>query len=225
MQLLAPDVLEEGCALPVAIMTSAFALGFLLWLFGWRGHRFWIVLATTIAAGMVGLSSGPDWGTQRVVAGLLLAVAAGALALALVRVVAFVAGGLAVWMLAGVATPHWNEPVIFFLGGGLLGLLLFRVWTMVLTSLAGTLVMAYSGLCLAEHLGKVDIISLAEKQKFLLNCACGGTALAGLLLQYYLDRRRSRKKPKPAKPKAAPPPKEEPATWWQWGHEVLRRAG
>ena len=29
----------------------------LLWLFGWRGHRFWIVLATTVSAGIVGLAT------------------------------------------------------------------------------------------------------------------------------------------------------------------------
>ena len=34
-------------------------LGLALWLTGWRLHRFWIVLATTLVAGITGLASGP----------------------------------------------------------------------------------------------------------------------------------------------------------------------
>jgi len=65
-------------------------------------------------------------GVQPLLAGLLLAVAAGLLALALVRVIAFAAGGIAaVYGVRLLPPAPWQEPLICFLGGGLLGLLLF----------------------------------------------------------------------------------------------------
>src|SRR5262249_12085001 len=96
MQLVVPEILDEARGFSVAVSVTALVMGLSLWLIGWRSHRFWIVLGTTIGAGVWGLSSGPIYGTPGLVAGLLLALAAGALALALVRVVAFAAGGLAI---------------------------------------------------------------------------------------------------------------------------------
>ena len=83
MALLAPDILEEARGLSVAVSVSGLVLGLLLWLLGWRGHRFWIVLAATVSAGVAGLSMGPSYGASPELAGLLLAIAAGVLALAL----------------------------------------------------------------------------------------------------------------------------------------------
>ena len=190
MQLLAPDILEDAKGLSVGITATVFALGLLVWLLGWRGHRFWIVLVATVGAGIYGLNSGPAFGSRPVVAGLLLAVASGVLALAMVRVVAFVAGGLAGWILVHALMPTWHEPLVCFVAGGLVGVLLFRVWTMALTSAAGTVLMAYSGLCLAQSLGNVDAVGMAEKQATLLNCGCGGVVLLGMLVQYYFSRSR-----------------------------------
>src|SRR5262245_66462146 len=98
MHLLAPDVLAEARGLSVAVSATGLAVGVMLWLLGWWGHRFWIVLAATLGAGILGLCSGPAYGAQPLVAGLLSAVAAGALALALVRVVAWLAGVRAGWV-------------------------------------------------------------------------------------------------------------------------------
>src|SRR5947209_6500502 len=89
MQLLAPDILEDARGISVGVSVTVLAIGLLIWLFGWRGHRFWIVLATTVAAGLLGLHAAPMYKSQPIVAGLLLAVAAGAMALALIRLVAF----------------------------------------------------------------------------------------------------------------------------------------
>src|SRR5205085_3044818 len=98
-----------------------------------------------LMAGIFGLLSPPAGRLPPLVLGLLLAVAAGVLALALVRVVAFAAGGAAAWLAVHTfAPPAWDEPLVCFIVGGLAGLLLFRVWTMVLTSFAGTLLMSYS---------------------------------------------------------------------------------
>jgi MFS family permease len=193
MSLLAPDILEEARGLSVALSSGGLFLGLLVWLFGWRGHRFWIVLATTVSAGLLGLTTGPEYGTTPVIAGVLLAVAAGVLALALVRVVAFVAGGVAGFLLMRELLPAWNEPLVSFLVGGLVGLMLFRLWTMVLTSLAGTMLMAYSGLSLADHFGKLNAVAVAEQQAMLVNWVCCALVLMGVVVQFVLDRKLGRK--------------------------------
>lgn len=227
MYVVSPDILSDASGFSPAVSCPAFALGLLLWLLGWRGHRFWIVLAATIAAGLVGLYSGPAHTTQRVLAGVLLAVAVGAMALALVRLVAFAAGGLATAFAVHALLPQWQQPLLPFLAGGLCGLLLFRVWTMVLTSATGTLLMAYSGLCLANAFAKVDVVALAEKRATAISSACGGIALFGLVAQLVLDRRRGRRRPPPKKA-SPPPPPPQPApqrSWWSRAEWLYRRAG
>lgn len=197
MQLIAPDILAETRGLSVAACITGLLIGLVLWLAGWWGHRFWIVLAATLAAGIYGLCTGPELGMQRLVAGLLLAVAAGALALSLVRVLAFAASGLAAWLVVRQLAPGWDDlqgQIICLLSGGLAGLLLFRFWMMALTSLTGTLLMAYAGLCLGDQLGKLDAVAWSEQNTLLLNGGCGAVALLGFLLQLYLDRRRRRRR-------------------------------
>src|SRR5438270_12033227 len=108
MQLLAPDVLSEARGLSLGISALGVVVGFLLWLTGWRGHRFWIVLGSTVSAGIYGLWSAPVSQVQPLVAALLMAVAAGLLALSLVRLVAFAAGGIATWLVVhAVAAAVW----------------------------------------------------------------------------------------------------------------------
>jgi hypothetical protein len=193
MQLLAPDIIAELRGLSIPICALGVFLGLALWLTGWWGHRFWIVLILTVTAGVFGLLSVPANRMQPLVAGLLLALAAGALALALVRMVAFGAGGFAAWIAVhSLAPPAWDEPFLTFLAGGLAALLLYRIWIMALTSFAGTVLMAYFGLCLAGQLGKLDPITLTDGRALLWNIACGGTTLIGLVTQFILDRRRIR---------------------------------
>src|SRR2546429_98558 len=121
MHLFAPDLLEEARGLSVPVCALGIAVGLLLWLLGWFGHRFWIVLGTTLLAGVAGLYSGRLYGLQPMVTGILLAISAGLLALALVRFLAFAAGGAAACLVAHAVAPAWNEPVICFLAGGLAG--------------------------------------------------------------------------------------------------------
>jgi hypothetical protein len=225
MQFVAPDILAEARGLSIAFSAPVFAVGFLLWILGWRTHRFWIVLAATAGAGITGLSSSAAPGAQALTVGLLLAVAAGALALPLVRVVAFAAGGLAVWLAVRATIPAWDAPLLFFLAGGLLGLLLFRIWTMALTSCAGTLLMAYSGLCLAAFSANLDVVALAEQHTAWINAGCGGVALLGLLIQLVLDRSRGKGKGRrPARPKPEPAPSYNGRSWWGV-RQAYRRAG
>lgn len=192
MQLLAPDILEEARKLSVGVTGTAFAIGLLLWITGWWGHRFWIVLTSTVTAGIVGLSIGPLHGMKPLIAGLLLAIAAGVLALALVRVIVFgVGGAAAIFACQSLLPAAWHEPLACFLVGGLVSLLLFRLWTMVLTSGLGTLVMGYSVLCILDRMGKVDAVNWCEHNAPLANGALLGTTLAGVVVQYLIERRRA----------------------------------
>jgi MFS family permease len=233
MQLVAPDILTEAVGLSPVFPICAGALGVLLWLYGWRGHRFWVVLLATVTAGIFGLARAGDYGSQPLLAGVLLAIASGMLALALVRVVAFVAGGLGAYLLVQAFVPSLNEPVLWFLAGGLLGLLLFRAWTMALTGLAGSMIATYSGLCCADRWGRMDAVAWAEGHTVLLNWICVFLALGGLAGQLVLERRRARKIKEAAEAalkeeqemqrRLEPPP--PPPTWWSWFGDVLRKAG
>jgi hypothetical protein len=235
MTLLAPDILEEARGLSVAVSVTGLVLGFLLWVLGWRGHRFWIVLAATVSAGVAGLSLGPSYGASPEAAGLLLAIAAGVLALALARVVAFVAGGVAGWTAVHALVPTWNEPLVCFLVCGLVGLLLFRLWTMALTSFGGAVLMVYSCLCLLDRFGTLNVVQLAETQVLLLNWSCAGLTLMGMLVQFVLDRRRKRpasrgkdhrfRSAPSRRREEAPLPPENKRGWLSTGWKMLRQAG
>lgn len=225
MQLIAPDILQEARGLSVAAYAVGIVLGFFLWLLGWHGHRFWIVLFTTVIAGTIGLSSARAVGVQPFAAGLLLAIAAGMLALSLSRFLAFAAGGAAAWLLVRSTAPAWDEPLLSFLGGGLVGLLLFRAWTMALTSLGGTLVMAYSLLGLLDHFGKIDAVTWAERRPTLLNSICVVAALIGWLVQFSMERSRialEKHKQEQDRLKHAQQELQKrlkapgPRKWWQW---------
>jgi MFS family permease len=196
MQLLAPDILAEARGLPVTVSGAGVVLGAALWLTGWRLHRFWIVLFLTLCAGVTGLLSGSAPGAQPLVSAVLLAIAAGALALYLSRVLAFAAGGLALWVVVHAAVPSWDQPLVCFIAGGLVALLLFRTCIMALSSLAGALLMVYSGFCLLDRLGKLDAVAWTGKGLPWMNWACVALALVGWLVQLLAERRRSAREEK-----------------------------
>src|SRR3954451_12240634 len=158
MQLIAPDILTEARGLTGAMLGTVCVLGFSLWLFGWRWHRFWVVAGITLAAGLIGLNAARPAGVQVMAVGILLAVAAGMMALELAKVVAFIAGGIGAWLAVQWVLPQAQELWAVFLSGGLFGLLLYRLWTMLLTSLMGTLLAAHAGLLLMERPFKFDSV-------------------------------------------------------------------
>ncbi|MBX9585139.1 MAG: hypothetical protein K2X87_32940 [Gemmataceae bacterium] len=179
MNLIAPDILAEAQGLSKALLGTAVALGVGLWLFGWRWHRFWVVAGVTLAAGLAGLSAGRAGGGQVVAVGVLVAVAAGVLALELARVGAFVAGGAGAWLLARWLLPQAQELWAVFLGGGLLGVLLYRLWLMLLTSLAGALIAGYSAVLLFVP----DPVAWAAGRSGLLDGGVIGAAALGVVIQ------------------------------------------
>jgi MFS family permease len=233
MHVLAPDLLADARELSLPVLGGGLALGLVLWLLGWWGHRFWIVLSATLAGGVAALVSSPAYGVQPLVAGLLAAVASGVLALALVRVLAFVAGGLGACLLMHLVAPSWDQPLVSMLVGGLAGVYFFRLGTMVLTATVGTLLVGYCGLCLLDRLGTLNAVAWADANGVLLNWLSASGITLGVLTQFLLERRRLRrkrereeavkkkaedeaakKKADEAKKKAKPAPKG----WWPpWG--------
>jgi hypothetical protein len=193
MSVFDPEILQELSGISFGLCAGGAAIGWMLWLTGWWLHRFWIVLAATTLAGILGLVSGSTNGVQAVIGAVLLAIAAGVLALALVRLVAFAAGGAAACLVMQKLAPSMgNPPLIPFLVGGLLALYLFRLWTMTLTSFSGTVIMGYFGLSLAQQFGKLEAVTMARERADLLNLGCGILTLLGLLAQAIVERRRAR---------------------------------
>jgi hypothetical protein len=228
MQLIAPDILTEARGLTGAMAGTICVLGIALWLFGWRWHRFWVVAGITLGAGLIGLNAGRTGGGQVMAVGILVAVAAGMMALELAKVVAFLAGGIGAWLAVQWVLPQAQELWAVFLSGGLLSLLLYRLWTMLLTSLMGTLLAGHAGLLLLEPVFKFDAVAWATANLVALNGVTVGVIVLGILLQTVSapdegeagEKKADEQEKKPAEKKAAKAaePDEEddrPRPWWK----------
>ena len=79
--------------------------------------------------------------------------------------------------------PQAQELWAVFLSGGLLGLMLYRVWTMVLTSLLGTLVAGHAALLLLEPVFNFDAVVWSAANAAALNGSAVGLLILGILLQ------------------------------------------
>lgn len=199
MTLICPDVLAEARGLSAGASGFLLFVGFLLWAFGWRWHRFWVVFAITLTAGLLGISAGKSAGSQVLVVGVLLAVSAGMLALELAKILAFVTGGIVAWVATEAMFPQAQELWAMFLCGGLLGVALYRVWTMVATSLIGILLCWHSLLVMAESLFGLDGAKLAAENNVALNSGVIGASLLGVVVQAYTGREDGEEAPAPAK--------------------------
>ena len=188
MTLIHPDILAEARGLSVGAAGFAFLVGILLWGLGWRWHRFWIVFGVTLTAGLIGLNAGRVVGGQVLAVGILLAVTAGLMALELARVLAFVAGGIAAWIAVQSVLPAAREMWAVFLCGGLLGLLLYRMWTMLLTSSAGALLAMYAATVLGDILFQNDAVAFARNNTAALNATVLVLAFAGVVVQHVIAR-------------------------------------
>ncbi len=193
MTIVATDILGDLCGLSLGLISSLVPVGVLLWLLGWWSHRFWIVLSTTVLAGIFGLLEATSWRVQPIVVAVLLAIAAGVLALALVRVITFAAGGLASIYLVQFMFPTWNQPVICFLVGGLVCLLLFRWFFMALTSFLGSAVVVYGTLALMHYHEAMDALGWAETNATFLTLLCAAMSVVGFVVQFWFERRRMRR--------------------------------
>ena len=147
----------------------------------------------TVSAGVIGLVLGREFAVQPLVAGLLLALAAGMLALALTRITLFVLGGLCAILVVRIAVPSANEFLCFVVGG-LVGICFYQLWITALSSLLGSVLMAYSVVTLMNSPGKFDSVAWATQNAPLVNWAMIGCTVLGILTQFILDRRRAKKK-------------------------------
>lgn len=227
MQLITPDILTEARGLTAAMSGTLCVLGVALWLFGWRWHRFWVVAGITLAAGLLGLNAGrAAGGTQIMAVGILLAVAAGMLALELAKVFAFVAGGCGAWLAIQWVFPQAQELWAVFLSGGLFGVLLYRLWTMLLTSLIGVLMTGHAALILLEPLGSFDAVKWVNANQAAVNGAVVGLTVLGIILQAIAapdetaakkekSEDKEEKKPKKTDTESKSDEDEKPVSWWQ----------
>jgi hypothetical protein len=194
MHLIAPEVLTEARGLSPVLSGIGVALGFLVWLCGWRWHRFWVVVAVTLVGGLIGLQAGKSSGGHILAMGVLLALSAGLLALELARVFAFLAAGSAVWMASSAIFPKGQELWVGFLIGGLLGVMLYRFWTMLLTSFLGVLLSWHSLLCLLEGFFSFDAAGFAAQYAQVLTGAGLAVTALGVVGQSWLERWYQRRK-------------------------------
>jgi|GEM_PF-455286 len=188
MHFIDPDVLMAARGLSQGSSVFLLLIGLLLWTCGWRWHRFWIVFTITMIAGMIGLSAGRSAGGQVMVAGILMAVAAGVMALELARLLAFATGGTVAWMLTQTIFPEAYELWAIFLSGGLLGVVLYRLWTMLTTSFVGGILATHAGLVTVEGLKPgFDAALWASTHAVALNGAAVAVALLGVVIQARLS--------------------------------------
>lgn len=189
MQFIVPDILTDARGLSPGTAVLLLLMGLMLWAYGWAWHRFWVVFGITMAAGVIGMTTSRSAGGQQVlVAGVLMAVAAGMVALEAAKLLAFATGGVVAWVAFQTLFPHAQELWAAFLSGGLIGVVLFRLWTMLVTSAVGSLVAGHAGMVLAAELGKLDSVGWAGHHAVALNGAVVATSLAGVILQAKLAR-------------------------------------
>jgi hypothetical protein len=224
VQFVQPDILIAAKGLSFGAAGFLAFVGLLLWAFGWRWHRFWVVFGITLAAGIIGLGAGQAAGGQQVmIVGILLAVSAGMLALELAKVLSFVTGGVTAWVATQLVFPQAQELWAIFLAGGLLGVVLYRLWTMLTTSFLGVLVTWHAGLTIAQDVMQTDLTGWLSTNAQAVNGAVIAVMLLGVLVQ-------SKTAPKDATPEPEPPAKPEKpshddhhpepsakSAWWRRG--------
>ena len=189
MAIVSPDILADLRDLPLFAIVTLAILGLSQWTCGWWGHRFWMGLLTSFATGLSGLRMGPDWGLDPLVAGILLAVAGGALSLAICRVGLFFLYGLGAWHLMQALAPKAAHPIVCILVGGVLAVMIFRFSIILLTSTAGTWLTANGGLLVAERIGKLDAPAWVTARPLWINIGFVALVFVGVIFQYWDDNR------------------------------------
>ncbi|QVL30654.1 hypothetical protein KIH39_17570 [Telmatocola sphagniphila] len=186
MNLLDADLLAETAKLSPPALGFGLTVGVLVWLFGWRWHRFWVVLTITIIGGLAGLRTGQIVGGHMLAFGLLLAISAGLLALELARLLSFLIGGVLCALIVQNYFPEGQERWLAFLVGGLFSVLLYRLGTMAISSFSGTLLALYCGAgWLLQNQPQAD---WTEKNRVLFHAILISSTLVGVLVQTLMER-------------------------------------
>lgn len=219
MSLISPDVIAELKDLSIGAGGFLMLVGFLLWGFGWRWHQFWVVFGFTAAAGILGMTSGRAAGGPILVMGLLLAFAGGVLAIELAKMLAFVAGGIGFWLAVQTLFPNGQELWAVFLSGGLFGVLLYRLWTMILFSFVGVLLSWHAAFAMAQSSGTYDAVKWVAENAIAVNGAVIVGTILGVLMQV-VTTEKPQTEPKQDKSTHDTPDndddhQEEPPIWWK----------
>lgn len=218
MQLISPDVLNAANGLSAGASGFILFVGILMWMFGWRWHKFWVVFGITTAAGILGLNAGQAAGGQVMAIGVLLAFAGGVMAMEVARLLAFAVGGMAAWLAVQLVLPAAQEMWAVFLAGGLFGVILYRLWTMLLTSLLGVLLSWHAAFAMAGPLGRFDAVNWVAEHSAALNGGVIIVTLLGVIVQTIAASERPEEKKKEVKPEKPAEVKKE--SWW----EPIRKA-
>lgn len=191
MQLLLPEILAELTPLSPALLAIGGTAGLILWIAGWWSHRFWIVLSATILGGLNGLLYGPTMGVPAIPAALLLAISLGLVALSLMRVFAFFAGGIACLILMNLLAPTIQAPLIVMLIGGIISILLYRLWMIGTTSFAGAVLLSYFGMaCASRFLDMQSNVRQVIENDSLANWIVIGLTILGIIGQLIFSRKK-----------------------------------
>jgi hypothetical protein len=190
MQVLSPDVFADVLELPLAALGIIAALGAAIALTGWRWHRFWLTITVSLVSGLIGIRQASVWGIEQpVMAGVLLATAAGCLALSLARVGMFLAYGLTIWYAMKRIAPLHAVPAFCICVGGLFSVLFYRFCIVLLTSAFGSLLLCYGGLAALQEKNIFSVSSWLQEQPLMGTAVWAGLTLFTLLLQLYFWRR------------------------------------
>jgi hypothetical protein len=189
MFILDPELLKTMRELPLMALGGAAVIGLCLWITGWWLHRFWITLIATLCGGIIGLMYGPDLGVkQAIVAGVLLALASGCLALSLARVAVFLIYGGVTWYVTMLVTPQWAVPLICVTVGGLLSIWCFRLSMSLLTTSLAAVLLAYSGLLLADLFFDFKAAAYLKAYPWAEFVVLGFVSLLGVGVQFRIQR-------------------------------------
>jgi hypothetical protein len=190
MQVLSPDVFADLLELPLAALGIIAALGAAIALIGWRWHRFWLTITVSLISGLIGIRQAPVWGIEQpIMAGVLLATAAGCLALSLARVGMFLAYGLTIWYAMKRFAPPYAIPAICICAGGLFSVLFYRFCVALLTAAFGSLLLCYGGLAFAQQKNIFSVSSVIQEQPLIASAIWAGLTFFTLSLQLYFWRR------------------------------------
>ena len=189
MQIVDPDLIADMRDLPLAVTAAVTAVGLGLYVTGWATHRFWIGLTATFAAGLAGLRFGLEFGVQPVIAGVVMAIAAGCVALSLARIALFVIYGFVCWYLIKHYAAAFESPLLCFLVGGLFSVLFHRLCVILLSSAVGLLLLLYGGLVLLERLLHFDAVAwLSDTPEKTITLGYWLAVFAGILVQSVAER-------------------------------------
>lgn len=195
MEILSPEVVTDILELPLPALLAMMGAGLLLSITGWKWHRFWLTMCVSLIAGLIGMRQSTAWGiSQPVVTGVLLAAAAGCLALSLSRVALFLAYGLTCWYAMKRMSPVYAIPAICICAGGLFSVVFYRFCVVLLTSTIGSVVLCYGAVAYVEQQKWYAALNWLKEQSLAAHAALAGVTLVALLIQLAISRKNKKKK-------------------------------